>query len=223
MQTPLLNVKYVFPVLGALSGYGYWLDYSDAESSGSSPFAYSSQTLGLRFAGKADVSSAAAILYEAEYAKQSDFGDNPRSFAADYYHLVGGLSFPLEGSLVTKLQAKVGYEMLGSDNNVPFQTPLGANHKFNGWADIFGINKPEDGLHDVYGAIKANVGPVSLDLRYHDFSADEGGRDYGTEFDCKIAWKFQKHYTLAAIVASYDAEEFKTDTDKFWLELTIEF
>ena len=223
MQTPLLNLKYQFPGIGALSGYGYWLDYSDADTSGSFPFAYSSKTFGLRFAGRADLSETFNLLYEAEYANQSDFGDNPESFAADYYHLVGGVTFPLEGSLVSGITAQIAYEVLGSDDGVPFQTPLGANHKFNGWADIFGINKPENGLRDLYASIVANIGPVNLDLRYHDFSADEGGSEYGSEFDCKIAWKFMRHYTLAAIYASYDANEFKTDTDKFWLELTIDF
>ena len=113
--------------------------------------------------------------------------------------------------------------MLGSDNGIPFQTPLGANHKFNGWADIFGINKPADGLQDFYGAIEAAIGPVKLDLIYHDFTADEGGGDYGTEIDAKLAWKIKKHYTLAASYASYDADEYKSDTDKLWLELIVEF
>ncbi len=223
MQTPLLNIKYLFPGVGALSGYGYWLDYSDADTSGSFPFAYSSQTYGLRFAGKADVSETFDVLYEAEYANQSDFGDNPESFAADYYHLVGGVTLPLEGSLVSGITAKVGYEVLGSDEGVPFQTPLGANHKFNGWADIFGINKPQSGLRDFYASIMGNVGPLNLDFRYHDFSADQGSSDYGSEFDFKVAWKFKRHYTLAAIYASYDADEYKTDTDKLWLELTVNF
>jgi hypothetical protein len=223
MQTPLINISYLFPGLGTLSGYGYWLDYSDEDNSGTFPFAYSSMTYGLRFAGKADLSDTLNLLYEAEYANQSDYGDNPESFSADYYHLVGGLAFPLEGSLVNGITAKVGYELLGSDNGVPFQTPLGANHKFNGWADIFGINKPENGLRDFYASIMANVGPLNLDFRFHDFSADEGGSNYGSEFDFKLAWKFKKHYTLAAIYASYDADEYKTDTDKLWLELTVDF
>ena len=223
MQTPLLNIKYLFPGLGALSGYGYWLDYSDADNSGSSPFAYSSQTFGLRFAGKTDAADSFDLLYEAEYANQSDYGDNPKSFAADYYHLVGGVVFPLEGSLVSGINAKIGYEVLGSDNGVPVQTPLGANHKFNGWADIFGINKPANGLRDFYASLMGNVGPLNLDFRYHDFSADEGSSDYGSEFDFKVAWKFKKHYMLAAIYASYEADEYKTDTDKLWLELTIDF
>ena len=223
MQTPLLNLKYTFPGIGSISGYGYWLDYSDAEDSGATPYAYSSQTVGLRFSGEIGVTEPLNFLYTAEYARQSEYGDNPESFDADYYHLVGGLSFPAKDFLFNNISAKVGFEMLGSDNGIPFQTPLGANHKFNGWADIFGINKPADGLQDFYGAFEAAIGPVKLDLIYHDFTADEGGSDYGTEIDAKLAWKIKKHYTLAASYASYDADEYKSDTDKLWLELIVEF
>ena len=223
MQTPLVNVKYAFPGIGSISGYGYWLDYRDAEDSGSSPYAYSSQTVGLRLSGEAAVSERFNLLYTAEYASQSDYGDNPESFDADYYHLVGGVAFSQKASLLNTMSAKFGYEVLGSDNGVPFQTPLGANHKFNGWADIFGINKPADGLRDLYGAIGAAIGPVKLDFIYHDFTADEGDSDYGSEIDVKLAWKIKQHCTLAASYASYDADQYKSDTDKLWLELIVDF
>jgi len=221
MQTPLLNLKYSFPGIGALTGYGYWLDYDDAEDSQS--FMYSTQTMGVRFVGKAAVQEDFSLLYEAEYAHQSDYGDNPTAFDADYYHLNGGVFFPLAGSLIKKVTAKIGYEVLGSDNGVPFQTPLGANHKFNGWADIFGKNKPAGGLQDLYGSLGMGIGPVTLDLVYHTFQADAGDSDYGTEFDVKLSWTIQEHYTLAASLATYDADEYKQDTEKIWLELIVDF
>ena len=80
--------------------------------------------------------------------------------------------------------------MYGSDNGVSFQIPLGANHKYNGWADIFGKTKPASGLRDLYGTIGTSIVGVKVDLEYHDFQADAGGSDYGTEFDIKIAHKF---------------------------------
>ena len=64
---------------------------------------------------------------------------------------------------------------------------------------------------------------AKLDFIYHDFTADEGDSDYGSEIDVKLAWKIKKHCTLAASFASYDADEHKSDTDKLWLELIIEF
>ena len=62
-----------------------------------------------------------------------------------------------------------------------------------------------------------------MDLVYHDYQADAGGSDYGSEFDVKLARKFWKNYTVLVSYATYNADEFKTDTDKFWLQLTVDF
>lgn len=223
MQTPLVNMKYTLAGIGSFSGYGYWLDYDDPDNSGSSEYANSTQTLGLRFTGSAPVSETFKLLYTAEYANQSDFGDNPKDFEADYYHVNGGVMVPAKQSLFRNISAKVGYEILGSDSGVPLQTPLGANHKFNGWADIFGANKPANGLRDLYGSLATTVAGVKVDLVYHEFEADEGDSEYGSEFDVKLTWKFLKNYTIMASYSTYDADEYKKDTDKYWLELTVNF
>jgi len=223
MHSPLLNVKYTFGEIGSLSGYGYWLDYDDPDNSGPFEYAYSSQTYGLHFNGSPAVSDNLKLLFTAEYAGQSGYGDNPKDFTADYYHVIGGLMTPNKDSLLTKISGKIGYEVYGSDNGVSFQTPLGANHKFNGWADLFGGTKPADGLRDLYGALSGTIAGVKLDLIYHDFGADEGGSDYGSEFDTMLTKTFAKHYTILASYSYYDADEFKTNTQKFWLQLTVNF
>ncbi len=223
MQSPLVNLKYSFQNIGSLSGYGYWLDYDDPDDSGPFEYAYSSQTYGLHFNGSPAVSDNLKLLYTAEYAGQSDYGDNPKDFTADYYHVIGGLMAPNKGSLLTKISGKIGYEVYGSDNGVSFQTPLGANHRYNGWADLFGKTKPADGLQDLYGALSATIAGFKLDLIYHDFKANEGSSDYGTEFDTMLTKTFAKHYTVLASYSYYDADEFKTDTQKFWLQLTVNF
>ncbi len=223
MQSPLVNVKYSFQNIGSLSGYGYWLDYDDPDDSGPFEYAYSSQTYGLHFNGSPAVSDNLKFLYTAEYASQSDYGDNPKDFTADYYHVIGGLMAPNQGSLLTKISGKIGYEVYGSDNGVSFQTPLGANHRYNGWADLFGKTKPADGLRDLYGALSGTIAGFKVDLIYHDFEADEGGSDYGTEFDTMLTKTFADHYTVLASYSYYDADEHRTDTQKFWLQLTVNF
>ena len=130
---------------------------------------------------------------------------------------------PNKGSLLTKISGKIGYEVYGSDNGVSFQTPLGANHRYNGWADLFGKTKPADGLRDLYGALSATIAGFKLDLIYHDFEADEGGSDYDTEFDTMLTKTFADHYTVLASYSYYDADEHRTDTQKFWLQLTVNF
>lgn len=222
MSSPLLNLKYAFQDIGSLTGYGYWLDYDDPDDSGSPPFALSSQTLGLRFNGSAAVADNLKLLYTAEYANQVEYQDNPLDFSADYYHLIGGLLLPNKDSMLTNISAKLAYEVQGEDNGVSFKTPLGTNHGFSGWADMF-LTTPPDGLRDLYGILTANVAGVKIDLIYHDFQADTGGSDYGTEFDTMLTKKFGKHYTLQAAYANYSADEYKTDTEKFWLQLTMSY
>ena len=58
--------------------------------------------------------------------------------------------------------------------------------------------------------------------RYHDFSADRGSADYGSEVDLQAARRFGD-VTLLAKYASYNADDFATDTDKLWLMAQVAF
>ena len=222
MQSPLINLKYDFQDIGSLTGYGYWLDYDDPDNSGPFEYAFSTQTFGLRFDGSTTLADNLKLLYTAEYANQSDYQDNPKDYTADYYHLIGGLMAPNTDSLVTNISGKVAYEVLGSDNDVSFKTPLGTNHGFNGWADLF-LTSPPEGLRDLYGVLSSTVAGIKVDLIYHDFQADDGGADYGSEFDAMLTKKIGSHYTLQAAYANYNADEYKVDTQKFWLQFTAAF
>jgi Alginate export len=222
MSSPLANLKYTFPDIGSFTGYGYWLDYDDPDNSGSPPYALSTQTIGLRFDGSAPVADNFKLLYTAEYANQVDYQENPEDFSADYYHFIGGLLVPNKDSMLSNISAKIAYEVQGEDEGVSFKTPLGTNHGFSGWADQF-LTTPDDGLRDLYGILSTNVAGVKIDLIYHGFQADEGDIDYGTEFDTMLTKKFGKHYTLQAAYANYSADEYKTDTEKFWLQITMSY
>lgn len=220
MQSPVVNLSYAFKDVGKLTGYGYLLDYDDAYNSGS--YINSTETYGLRFNGSTLVADNLKVLYNVEYAYQSDYGDNPADYSADYYHFVGGLQVPNTGSLFTNITGKFGYELLGSDDGVSFKTPLGTNHAFNGWVDKF-LTTPADGIQDTYGVLSTAISGVNVKLVYHDFQADEGGADYGTEFDAMVSKKFYGHYTLLAAYGNYDADDLKTDTEKFWIQLAVAF
>ncbi len=223
MQSPLLNLSYTFKDIGTLTGYGYWLDYDDPDDSGPFPFAFSTQTYGLRFNGKtALLYDNFNLLYTAEYASQSDYQDNESDYTADYFHVIGGVLFPNNDSLITNITFKVAYELLGSDNGVSFKTPLGTNHAFNGWADKF-LTVPPDGLEDFYINLGATIAGIKLDLIYHDYQADSGGNDFGSEFNAALSKNFGKHYTILAKYADYNADDFQTDTEKFWLQFMVAF
>jgi len=188
----LLNASYTGFKPAKITAYAYLLkdDTSDAKN----------DTYGLRVKGKAD-----SFLYTAEFASQST-DNNDASYM-----------FAEAGMKLSGVTAKLGYEVLGSDNGAyGFQTPLATKHAFNGWADEF-LATPATGLKDFILLVTGKVSGVKLLAAYHDFSADEGSADYGSEVDLLAAKKFGKRYTLGVKYAAYSADTFKTDTDKLWV------
>jgi hypothetical protein len=186
-----------------LSAFTYILDFDTAA-------ALSSSTYGIAYHGKFG-----PVKVNASYATQSDNGDNPNNYSADYYNVEAATK-------VSKVTLKAGVEALGSDNGIGFATPLATLHKFNGFADKF-LSTPGNGLQDIYATAVTKVKGVKLVVTYHDFSSDVNNIDYGTEVDLVAAYKVNKHYSLLAKYASYNADEFTTDTDKLWFMVTAKF
>lgn len=199
----LLNIGYsAFPG-GKLTGYAYLLEYDDTPAN-------SISTYGLRYKGAAD-----KLLYTLEYASQADYGDNPASLDADY------LFAELGYKVADKTSVFIAMETLGSDDGAyGFQTPLATKHAFNGWADKF-LGTPADGLQDTYLKAVSNLGGIKLVAMYHDFSADNGSADYGTELDLLAVKKITKSTKVLLKYADYDADTFSTDTQKIWLALEV--
>jgi len=209
----LVDASYGGFTLGKLSTYAYMLDFDTAG-------ALSSATYGARLSGKQKV-GAATLGYELEYAHQSDHGDNPVDYSADYRLAAADVTlggFTLGG----------GYELLGSDGTAAFQTPLATLHKFNGWADKF-LGTPVNGLRDLYASVGYKVqheGALKgllVKVIYHDFNADEGGAAYGGEWDFLVSKGFGKIFTASVKAAFYDADGFGADTTKLWLTLGAKF
>lgn len=201
---------------GTLSGFAYLVDQDLAALQG---FRLSSQTYGVRFAGKAPLTRDVSLGYVASWARQSDWHRNPNRYAADYW--LGELSLT-----VRALNLAGGYEVLGADKGVALtsvQTPLASYFRFNGWAGKFGITPP-NGLRDLYGTLGygwKKVGPldaINLGATWHRFDSDRLDQHYGDELDL-IAGVKRGHYGLSARYAHYRADRFATDTDKFWLQL----
>jgi len=209
----LLNGGVDLPVVDA-KVFAYLLDYDTR-------LAFSSQTYGALATAAIDIPSVGKLNLLVSYATQSDFGANPMPYGADYINLQAGFALP---SLVS---VTAGYEELGSDHGVAgFQTPLASLHAFNGWADMF-LTTPAAGLRDYYITFGTGFGIPFLpgfkaDLTYHDFDADFGGLDYGSEFDASLGFKLGPVAILAKY-ASYDAAGFAIDTEKFWLQGEIAF
>ena len=226
INAPIVNLNYKVNDWGNLIGYGYWLDYRQREN-----YHKSSQTYGLRFDGKSpQFFDRVNFLYTAEWSNQLDYGDNPNDYQADRFNFMGGLSaFNL--SLQGAVEQLNGY---GYTNGVvstngttykSFQTPLGTNHAFQGWADLF-LTTPAAGIRDVFATATYKMMNDSLIVTgmYHDFYDDTGGIEYGSEWDFSILKKFGKHYSLLAKYANFNTENSAfTDTQKIWLQANVSF
>ena len=208
LEAHLLNASYKGLGFATITGYAYLLDFVDAPGN-------SNQTLGLRFAGGNDLTGNFKLLYTLEYAQQSDYEDGESRIDADY-------TLVELGGKISGVTAKIGLETLSGDGEYGFSTPLATLHAFNGWADQF-LGTPVDGLEDLYVSVGGKVGGVKLLAVYHEYSADNGGEDYGSEYGLLAARKFGKHYTLLAKYASYSADEHNADVDKLWLSGQLKF
>lgn len=198
----LLNLSYKTPV-GKVVGYAYRLKIDEGVRNGL-------DTLGVSFTGKKDKFS-----YAAELAAQSD--DVSRADTT-YFKLEGGYNFG-------KVTGKLGYESLGSDDGVGFSTPLATLHKFNGWSDQF-LGTPGVGLEDAYATIAGKAFGGGWSVTYHDFSAETGSIDFGSEIDAVYTKGFAKNYKGGIKLAVYDAGDAasgKVDTDKVWLFVSASF
>jgi hypothetical protein len=212
VDTHMLNAKIKFGDDWALTPYAYLIDNKDNAVA-------STSTFGARFAGNLPVGDSKISLL-AELATQSDAANAPVSFDADYMHLTatwvgaGGLSVGL------------GFESLGgsSDPGEAFRTPLATLHAFNGWADKF-LRTPDAGINDSYVSFKMPLGKWNLTAVYHDFAADTGGFDHGTEIDLSAARKLSDRYGLLLKGAFFSADSASTlaDTNKLWVMLTASY
>lgn len=206
-DTYLLNVSHPTPI-GTVTGFAYNVDVDDAGG------VFSSQTIGARLAGKQPVGSG-TLGYTLSYATQSDYGSSPLDYSADYFLAEGNYT-------VDSLTAGLGWEVLGGDDARGFQTPLATLHKFQGWADKF-LTTPTTGVEDIYAKLGyklGDVGPLSgvnLAAVYHDFSADVGGAEYGSEIDLAASAKW-KSVGITFKYSDYSADDFATDTSKFWIQ-----
>lgn len=199
-QTHLINAK-LKTTHGDLVGYAYLIDNETAIN-------LSNSTYGLRWQGKIRDT----VSYTLEYAKQSEAGD-AADYSADYALAEIGGGLPL-GQYTINIKA--GYELLGSDDGARgFITPLATLHAFQGWTDKF-LSTPPAGIEDVYFSFGGQAGPVNIGVVYHDFSADFGGADYGSEIGL-VATTTVGPFALTAKFADYHADEFSTDTRKLWL------
>ncbi|WP_221801822.1 alginate export family protein [Oceanobacter mangrovi] len=188
----LLNVAWKASDAFTLTGFGYLLKNDDTDAK--------DDTLGASVNGKVS-----GLMYSASYAQQST-----DKFDASY------LALEL-GTTMGAAKVFVGHEVLGSDDgNYGFQTSLATKHAFNGWADKF-LTTPTSGLTDTYLKAVGTIKGIKLLGMYHEFGADEGGADLGSELDLLVSKNIGKTAAVGIKSAMYSKGDTGTDTDKMWL------
>jgi hypothetical protein len=206
----LLHAKVDLADSWAVTPYYYYLDYQDAAQS-----ALSTATFGIRGTGSMPVGENKLSLV-GEFANQTDIGNNPVGYNANYYHLAA------EYGLKNGLSFGLAYESLGGDQNTAgaaFRTPLATLHAFQGWADRF-LATPDAGVNDLFLTVKGKTGKWNLTGVYHDFSAEDGSADWGTELDFSAGRKLNDQIGLLLKAALYDADQHAADTTIFWVMFT---
>lgn len=195
----LARVSHVFSPAIKLSGFVQALDIPDAPGQ-------SGLTTGIVFEGAHNFGTVKGAV-RAEYARQTDYGANPNRFELGYYSLESSLIF---GSVTVKATHNV---MEGNGVNA-FQFPLGTNHAFSGWADMF-LTTPADGLKEqAVAVVYGHKSGLKVQGAYHSFAAERGGRDYGTEVNLLIEKPFAKRFVAGVKYADYKADGFGADTQK---------
>ncbi|MGR8935298.1 MAG: alginate export family protein [Gammaproteobacteria bacterium] len=217
LTTPFVNLNYALGDYGNMVGYAYWLDYDDPAK-----YARSSQSYGLRFAGSKNIDENFGVMYTAEWSTQSDYRHNPNNYRANRYNLMGGVTV-YGVTFSAAMEQLNGHSPLTNTNGAnAFQTPLGTNHAFQGWADKF-LTTPGAGIRDVFATVSTQVFGVNAAFVYHSFKDDTGNVNYGDEYDFLATKKFGQHYHVLAKYAYYNADRFSTDTQKVWIEGGISF
>ncbi|MEM9172628.1 MAG: alginate export family protein [Pseudomonadota bacterium] len=206
LSAPLFNWRYEALPNTKLLAYGYFIGFDDQPTR-------SQRTLGFKIERRSTVRKV-VLTYSFERAVQDPYRDGLSTNEGNYRKLL--LAAKWRGVTATLAQ-----EVLSGDGIYGFSTPLSSLHGPNGWADVFLPATPLNGLDDRFFSVGGKVAGFNLLGRYHDFRADNGSADYGSEIDLLVSRKFggalKDKLTATLKFARYDAKEFGVDTTKVWL------
>ena len=225
----LLNLQYNGFSGIKLEGYAYLLEFLSPAIR-----RFSTATAGLRAQGDQLLGQGLRFNYAGEYARQWDYSNNPESISVDYALAELGLNYQV-GGLVESVGIKYNYERLdGKGGAAAFQTPLGTNHAFQGFADRFLVT-PGDGIQDHFVTLSSKLAGVQLSAVYHRFLSVNGNYSYGEEWDVQAERPLGKHFLVGLKYADYRADRYSLniarnsaagqafDLARFWAYLQFSF
>jgi hypothetical protein len=205
MSSHLVNLQYTGSSWGDLEGFYYHLDYD--RNNLAAPFT-DRDTLGFKLEGKSRISDSLSAAYLLEVSHQWATSGNDTAFdSANQYRFEADVAKTYASPGFKKAGLKLGYEVLESDGDGSFSTPLGTVHAFQGWADRF-IGFPQFGVEDLYATASIGIfGDIKLVATFHDFSAARGGEKYGRELDFQATKNFDKVIISFKYAGYFGSEE----------------
>ncbi len=165
----LVHLEYTGIEDNTLRAFAYLLDFKMSSA------ANSSNTYGLELQGKRELNSGNKLAYLVTVATQEDAASNAMNYREYYYRAQAGIERDA-------YDYGVGTEVFTSDGKSSFRIPLGTNHKFNGFSDVF-LTTPAKGLVDYYAWIGTKALGFKHKLSLHKFHNESGGTDLGWEVD----------------------------------------
>jgi len=103
-------------------------------------------------------------------------------------------------------QIQISQEILSTDQDYVFLTPLGTNHKFQGWVDIFSSYGIQTGLRDQYLTYKGRIKKLRWRGVYHRFIDYNTSKVIGNELDIELAYRASRKWEFKLIYAHYKAD-----------------
>jgi hypothetical protein len=171
-----------------LRGFAYLLDFDNAVTA-------STNTYGVEAEGDNVAVSDCNFTYLVTAAAQTDAGNNTRDYEEYYFR----------GKVGLKNEAfnyGAGTEIMTADGNGGrFVFPVGTNHAFNGFSDVF-LETPYNGLQDYYGWVGGKFLGFKHTLSYHYFLTQRDSENLGWEVDYVSARKIGE-YTKVIFKAAY--------------------
>lgn len=163
-----------------------------------------------------------SMSYLFEYAQQSDAGNNPVNYQADYRRIE--VSAGYQGASLT-----IGQEVLGADGMASFVTPLGSVHAFQGSSG----QAVDQAIGNHIGGVVDNKLQVSyrcssqfsFGLAHHDYKYDRtpgSSSAIGSEFEASLNFTLAS-YNILAKFANYSADQVGEDTRRIWLQAGANF
>lgn len=219
----IVNARYGISPTENLIGYGYLAGWDAASLQ-----ATSTRTLGVRLDGVRPLNPDWKVLYTAEYAKQDPYKNGAANIDSHYARLGAGAQY---GAWF----ARIDQELLSSNRGLSaFQTPLGTNHLFQGWTDLF-LTTPNAGIRDTFITLGGKKGEFALLAELHHIASDRPfdvasggtGTHYGNELDLAGTWTRGPWMARIEYARFREADVLTTgrkrDTDKLWLTGMVSF